>query len=67
MKVLSMARASDEDNQQTRKILDPSAELIIYRDLSEEEKEIALETADIIIGGRLTDEQIAKAINLKMH
>lgn len=67
MKVLSMVRATDDDNQQTRKILDSSAELIIYRDLSDEEKEMALETADIIIGGRLTDEQIAKATNLKMH
>jgi len=67
MKVLSMIRATDEDNQQTRKILDPSAELIIYRDLDDNEKEIAIETADIIIGGRMTNEQIAKASNLKMH
>ncbi|MHA1591659.1 MAG: hypothetical protein ACTSUP_04240, partial [Candidatus Heimdallarchaeaceae archaeon] len=67
MKVLSMVRATDDDNQQTRKILDSSAELIIYRNLSEAEKEIAIETADIIIGGKLTDEQIAKATNLKMH
>ncbi len=67
MKVLSMVRATDEENQQTRNILDPSAELSIYKDLNEKEKEIALETADIIIGGRLTDEQITKTTNLKMH
>ncbi len=67
MKVLSMVRASDEENHQTRKILDSSAELIIYRDLNDEEKVIAIETADIIICGRLTDEQITKTANLKMH
>ncbi len=67
MKVLSMVRATDEEKQQTRKILDASAELIIYRDLNDEEKEIALKTADIIIGGRMTDEQIVKTTNLKMH
>ena len=46
MKVLHMARSTDEENKILESILDDSAEFIVYRNLNDDEKVKAIELAD---------------------
>ncbi|MHA2358224.1 MAG: 2-hydroxyacid dehydrogenase [Candidatus Heimdallarchaeaceae archaeon] len=68
MKVLYMMRKPTDDGPQIlREILDESAELIFNADLNEEQREQILPEIDIVVGGRLTDDQLEIAKNLKMQ
>ncbi|MEE9410216.1 MAG: 2-hydroxyacid dehydrogenase [Candidatus Heimdallarchaeota archaeon] len=68
MKVLYMMRKPEEKGLAiAHEVIDDSATLIFNDDLQEEEKEEILAEVDIIIGGRLTDEQLKIANNLKMQ
>ena len=67
MKVLSMSRFTDEEQQSIRNQLEKSAEIKFFHDLNDNQKDLALSEADIVMGGRLSDEQLEKAKNLKMQ
>lgn len=67
MNILLLGNLTEEDKEDAQQTLDDSAKLRFYQDLNEEEKDEALVQADIVIGGRLTDEQLQKTKNLKMH
>ena len=67
MKVLFMTNVQEEEKEITKKTIDSSALLVYYSDLDDEEKDEALQTADIIIGGRLTDDHLATVKKLKFH
>ena len=67
MKVLLIVNLNDEEKEESLKLLDESAEVQFHSELTEEEKEEAISVADIIVGGRLTDEQLESAKNLKMQ
>ncbi len=67
MNVLLMSNLQDEERKYAEEKVDSAALLTYYSDLDEEDKKKALQTADIIIGGRLTDEQLALVEQLKFH
>ncbi|MCG3226639.1 MAG: hypothetical protein H7645_06955 [Candidatus Heimdallarchaeota archaeon] len=68
MKVLYMMTKPDEESEKAiREILDESAELVIFNDLNEDDKEVALSQAEIILGFSLSEEQLQKAKNLKFQ
>jgi phosphoglycerate dehydrogenase-like enzyme len=62
-----MTKPEEEEVQEIFEIIDESAELIFYSDLDDDEKEISLSQADIILGFSLSKEQLEKAQNLKFQ
>jgi len=67
MNVLLMSDLQNEERKYAEKKIDSTALLTYYLDLNEEEKKKALQTADIIVGGRLTDDQLSLVKQLKFH
>lgn len=62
-----MTKPDEESEKAIREILDESAELVIFNDLNEDDKEVALSQAEIILGFSLSEEQLQKAKNLKFQ
>ncbi len=60
-------KPSEEDAKTVREILDDSAELVFEDDLNDEEKVEILAKTNIILGGRLSEEDLEIATNLKMQ
>ncbi|MHA1686923.1 MAG: 2-hydroxyacid dehydrogenase [Candidatus Heimdallarchaeaceae archaeon] len=67
MKVLIMFNAEENEKKELLSAIDSSASVKFYNDLDDFEKEKALSEAEIIFGGRLTDNQLEKAASLKFH
>ena len=67
MKVLFMTNIRENERELASRKIDPSALLVYYSDLDEENKKDALQKADIIVGGRLTEDQLTIVDNLKFH
>lgn len=67
MKVLVMMNLSDDEKNELKKHIDSSAEVFFYNELNEKQKDLILSEVEIIFGGRLSDEQLNKAKNLRFH
>ncbi|GAJ09688.1 unnamed protein product, partial [marine sediment metagenome] len=67
MKVLFLSNIKENEREIAVEKIDSSALLEYFSDLDDENKNEALRTADIVVGGRLTDEQLAIIENLKFH
>ena len=65
--ILILGNLSEEDKEDAKRILDKSSKTSFFHDLNDDEKDIALEKTEIVIGGRLTDEQLNKTKHLKMQ
>lgn len=62
-----MTKPNEESEKTIHEILDESAELVFYSDLNDDEKDVSLSQADIILGFSLSEEQLQKAKNLKLQ
>ncbi len=67
MKVLFMMNSTDEEKKILIKTLDEKTDVIFFRELDEDKKEEILADAEIIIGGRLEDDQLKNLQKIKMH
>ncbi len=68
MKVLYMMSKPNEDEvEEIMSIIDKTAELVFFSDLNDDEKDVALSEAEIILGFSLSEEQLQKAKNLKFQ
>ena len=67
MNILIFGNLSDEYKEAAREILDKTSTLFYYNDLNENDKESIFKEIDIVIGGRLSEEQLEKAKKLKMQ
>ena len=67
MNVLIMGSLEEDDKKNAQEIFATASKIIFFDELDEREKEEALNQAEIVIGGRLSDEQLEKANNLKMQ
>ena len=67
MKVLFMMNSTDEEKKILTETLDEKSDVIFFRELDEDKKEETLSDAEIIIGGRLEEDQLKKIQKLKMH
>ena len=62
-----MKKPTDDGPQIVREILDESAELVFNADLNDDERNQILTEIDIIVGGRLNEDQLEITKNLKMQ
>ncbi len=67
MRVAILTNTSEEDKKRIREKIDQSAEVIFIEPENRESRINALKIADIIYGGKLSEEELKIAINLKMH
>ncbi len=62
-----MMNSTDEEEKIIIDTLEENTDVIFYRELEDNKKNEALIDAEIIIGGRLEDDQLKKLHKLKMH
>ncbi|MHA1305057.1 MAG: NAD(P)-dependent oxidoreductase, partial [Candidatus Heimdallarchaeaceae archaeon] len=67
MKVLLLTKNTKEEKEEILRKLDSSAEVVFAQDLDEKERKEAIKTAEIIFGGKLSNEELELTENLKMH
>ncbi len=67
MRVLFTFEVSEEERAELEQFLPDQAQISYLHDLTDEEKERAYKNTEIVIGGRLSDDQLKKMNSLKFH